>query len=407
MKTEKGNFMPVIFVHGVNTRKGPAYDSGVKVKTALLKRCLQGARINGKTFGQISSVTFPFWGDLATTFAWDMASLPRSEMEALSVAADGDLRALLALVRDAIPGGVTEEPLLALAKRDFPQAVEVLATLALEQASAGLEARVAEFVIAAQAFAAANPNPSWLANTQSDLQLLGNLNLAIAAQGGLQPQGLDDVVNALSTAATKLKNAAMGMVNTAVNKAGDFASTKLLAWTREPLNANLGRFFGDVFIYFDTRGDKNAPGPIPQRILTTLDEVSAGAPPNEPFVIVGHSLGAVITFDLLGHFRPGLNVDLFVSAGSQVAHFEEIKLYKMSDKAVKPPGKARTPGNIQRWINVYDEVDIFSYAAKSVFDRVHVDARYDTRTYVIKAHSAYFDQARFYDRLRARIDQLP
>ena len=30
--------------------------------------------------------------------------------------------------------------------------------------------------------------------------------------------------------------------------------------------------------------------------------------------------------DLLSHYRPDINVDLFVSVGSQVAHFEELKV---------------------------------------------------------------------------------
>ena len=55
---------------------------------------------------------------------------------------------------------------------------------------------------------------------------------------------------------------------------------------------------------------------------------------------------------------------------------------------------------------MFDEVDIFSYACARVFDRVH-DFHYDTQTYTIKAHGAYFDQDRFYSRLRDRIDQLP
>jgi hypothetical protein len=50
-------------------------------------------------------------------------------------------------------------------------------------------------------------------------------------------------------------------------------------------------------------------------------------------------------------------------------------------------------------------VDIFAYACDRVFDRVE-DFRYDTKTYTIKAHGAYFEQARFYERLRVRIDQL-
>lgn len=400
-------YMPVIFVHGVNTRKGSSYDAGVRGKTAFLKRCLRGATINGKSFGQVSSVLFPYWGDLATDFAWGMASLPRGEMQALSVAAEADIRALLALVRDAVPGGITDEPLLALANRDFSQAAEVICSMAFEHAEPGRESAVADFAMAAQDFATANPGPPpWLANTRTDLQLLGNLHLAIAQETGVQAQGLSEVVDFLSATAVKLKDAASGMIGTAVDRAGNFASTKLLSWSREALNANLGRFFGDVFIYFDGRGDKGAPGLIPQRILAAFDEAHTKAPTGEPFVVVGHSLGGVITFDLLGSFRPDLAVDLFVSVGSQVAHFEEMKLYKASNKAERPPDKATTPANIKRWINVYDEVDIFSYAAKDVFDRVDVDARYDTRTYVIKAHGAYFDQKRFYDRLRMRIDGL-
>ena len=74
--------------------------------------------------------------------------------------------------------------------------------------------------------------------------------------------------------------------------------------------------------------------------------------------------------------------------------------------AIRAPGKAKTPANIKRWINIFDEVDIFSYSVDRVFDRVNVDAQYDTQTYTIKAHGAYFEQDRFYQRLRARIDSL-
>jgi hypothetical protein len=99
-----------------------------------------------------------------------------------------------------------------------------------------------------------------------------------------------------------------------------------------------------------------------------------------------------------------------VSVGSQVAHFEELKLYKASQPAAVASGKAKkaaTPANIRRWINIYDEVDLFAYAAERVFDRVDVDGRYDTETYTIKAHGAYLLQDRFYRRLRSRVDALP
>ena len=96
--------MPIVFVHGVNTRNGPAYDAGVKVTKGYLKDCFGGTRIGGRPLAAIKDIAFPYWGDLGTTFAWQMASLPRGEMEALGTIAEADLRALLAHVRDALPG---------------------------------------------------------------------------------------------------------------------------------------------------------------------------------------------------------------------------------------------------------------------------------------------------------------
>ena len=169
----------------------------------------------------------------------------------------------------------------------------------------------------------------------------------------------------------------------------------------------LGRFFGDVFVYLDGRGDKNSPGDIPKLILAEVGQAIADGPTDEPLIIIGHSLGGVISFDLFSHFRPDVTVDLFISVGSQVSHFEEIKRFKGSDTNIPSAQQrfAKTPDNIKHWINVFDEVDIFAYACEEVFDRV-ADFRYDTETYTIKAHGAYLEQDRFYNRLRVRIDEL-
>jgi pimeloyl-ACP methyl ester carboxylesterase len=207
--------------------------------------------------------------------------------------------------------------------------------------------------------------------------------------------------------AAKLKQATKSVAEKVLDRTGDFASTKVLAWSRGSLNATLGRFFGDVFIYMDGRKDQASPGDIPKFLLGEWDKAIA-ATPNEPTVIIGHSLGGVISYDLLSYFRPDLNVDLFVSIGSQVSHFEEMKLFKASRTEIPGPAgdQAPKPDNIKHWINVFDEVDIFSYSCKAIFKDVH-DYPYDTKTYVVKAHGAYFEQARFYERLRARIDKLP
>ncbi|MCB0292048.1 MAG: hypothetical protein KDH97_17470 [Calditrichaeota bacterium] len=397
--------MPIVFVHGVNTRKDPGYDAQVAVTSNFLKRYLSGAVINGKTVSSSPEIAFPYWGDLGISFAWEMASLPRGDLQALGGALKAGLRAIAATLKDGARSTLGDEPLTTMAKQDFPLAVEVLTSLLLEDPPRGKEADIADFVVAAQAYALTNPSPNWLGTVATDEQLIGNLKLAVTQDNPIQAQGLGSMFNAVMLAAKQLKNSLKGLAGKAVDKAGDFASSKLLGWAREPLNETLGRFFGDVFIYFEGRGDRDNPGEIPARILQSIDAAAAAAG-NEPLVIICHSLGGVITFDLLSHYRPQLAVDLFVSAGSQIAHFEEIKLYHNSDKTIKLGKKAPTPGNIRHWINVFDAVDIFSYACKDVFDRVDVDAEYDTRTYVVKSHSAYFKQARFYERLRARIDAL-
>lgn len=397
--------MPIVFVHGVNTRESASYDAQVEVTKDFLREHLAGATVNGKTLNSPDQISFPYWGDLGTTFAWHMASLPRGKLQALGGVAGADLRAIAATLKDSSRTELGDEPLLAIAKQDFGLAVEVLASLILEAPPTGKAKEVAQFAVDIQTYARSEPSPSWLNNLMSDEQFVGSLKQAVETDSSIQAQGLGDWFNAVSTAAQRLKDSVKGLAGKAANSAGDFASSKLLGWTREPLNENLGRFFGDVFIYFDGRGDATDPGPIPQRILQDID-AAAGQAGNEPLIIIGHSLGGVITFDLLSHYRKNLEVDLFVSVGSQVAHFEEIKLYHSSDNSIGLGAKAPTPDNIKHWINIFDVVDVFSYACDDVFDRVDVDAEYDTKTYVVKSHSEYFKQARFYERLRARIDQL-
>jgi pimeloyl-ACP methyl ester carboxylesterase len=213
-------------------------------------------------------------------------------------------------------------------------------------------------------------------------------------------------LNTVQIAARKLKKAVLFVPSVVGDRVGDFFSSKLLERCRKPLNDLLGKFVGDGFVYFEGRGDKNSPGPIPSRILTEIDAAVANVN-GEPLILIGHSLGGVILFDLLSHYRPDLQVDLFVSVGSQVAQMEELKLFHTSDKnIIGPDGRAKTPQNIKHWINIFDRVDIFSYACDRVFDRVDVDAEYDTKTHVVGSHTEYFKQSRFYQHLKDRVVKL-
>ncbi len=402
--------MPVVFVHGVNTRKTePSYAVRVGLIDRFVQKHLMGAALGGVSIKSLSA-SFPYWGDLATTFAWNMASLPSGHINALGPAIDDRLRPIVAALDDSLANAVAakQQPLLTLAQqKSFQLAVDVISDLLVQTAVPADAEGIADFIAAAHGYASANPSPAWLGALKTDEQLLNRLmtEAKAVAPAGVQALGvMDTILNPLIAAGAKFKVAVGSAAATVLDRSGDFASTKLLAWQRRPLNETLGRFFGDIFVYLDTRGSKANPGEIPVRILTAIDAAKAAAP-NDPLVVIGHSLGGVICFDLLGYFRPDLVVDLFVTVGSQVSHFEEMKRFKTSDPAVKAPQRATTPVNIKRWINIFDEVDIFSYACEPIFDRV-VDFEYDTQTYVIKAHAAYLEQDRFYVRLRARVDAL-
>jgi hypothetical protein len=294
-------------------------------------------------------------------------------------------------------------------KRILALAVDVMSRLLAQDAKDAEAEKVASFIVATQGYARLNPHPVWLVNVNTDAQLVNRLAQEVKASQPVAaaPEALgafDFITNPLAAAAAKLRIAAKSAAGDVFDRAGDFASTKLVGWARESMNGTLGRFFGDIFIYFNERGDKNAPGSIPRLLLSAFDEADKASPVGEPVVIIGHSLGGVITFDLLSHFTDR-EVDLFVTVGSQVSHFEEMKLFHSSDKTVPSAAQklATTATNIKRWINVFDVVDIFSYSAKRIFDRVE-DFGYDTMTHTVKAHGAYFEQDRFYDRLRHRID---
>jgi hypothetical protein len=95
--------MPIVFVHGVNNRKGPGYRAEVLTKQSFLKKHLAGASIEGKTLGDTKEVWFPYWGDLGATFAWQMASLPHGQMESLGSPVAPSIEPLVAHVRENGP----------------------------------------------------------------------------------------------------------------------------------------------------------------------------------------------------------------------------------------------------------------------------------------------------------------
>jgi hypothetical protein len=189
---------------------------------------------------------------------------------------------------------------------------------------------------------------------------------------------------------------------------GNLGSGAILSFTRSALNDTVSRFLGDVLVYLDQRGDMTKPGPIVKRILGQLSEAAEkGKAKGEKFVVVAHSMGGNVTYDILTHFAPDLEVDAFVTVGSQVGLFEELKLFRGSAKEFsKAAGRnVPKPSNVGGWINVFDQNDILSYSTRVIFEGTD-DFAYGTGVGVMGAHGAYFTRPSFYRRLAERLRNL-
>jgi len=197
--------------------------------------------------------------------------------------------------------------------------------------------------------------------------------------------------------------------------------SRLLWEVRRPLNRLVAEFFGDVFSYLHNRGTADAPGPIPQRALATLAEAQAHKDrTGEPIVVLTNSMGGQIMYDVVTHFLPrlpeysGIRVDFWCSVASQVALFEEMKLFLESspEYSLANGNKAPMPSpkHLGAWWNVWDIDDIISYSAHDIFEGVD-DSTFHVGKALVKEHMGYLQQESFYklfaERIRAALPSDP
>jgi hypothetical protein len=205
------------------------------------------------------------------------------------------------------------------------------------------------------------------------------------------PPGADDVQSLGTSFFDTLRQQVSELVDRTQGLPSRTASIAILDWQRENMHAQISRFLGDVFVYLDKRGDKANPGPIVQSVLDALNS----APANEPLIVITHSMGGNIVYDILTYFAPSLKVDIWVSVAAQVGQFEELKLFRKSDPALKGPSKVAKP-KVGYWTNLYDPADILSFRVDPIFKGVDVDEPFLTGANLLKAHTEYFGRASFY-----------
>jgi hypothetical protein len=394
--------MPLVFVHGVNTRWDRDAVASAKRRNDLFYSCsLPCLRSDARSI----DVKSPYWGDLGAnpSAGGDYTTLPTAS----GYETFGGQPVLAGLLtRDLIQAIVTspEQPLLATARQiSLPCAVDLLWASAVEAVS-DEESRkeLGRFIAAAIDYAERVPAPRWLLEVQTDYSLITRLKSEVEAgqESTVERFGLGDWWGYVQSGATAVR---------------DFAQRNLIEWPRYAVS-RVGLYFlrpwmndfgarsiGDSLVYVHSRGTAAAPGPIIQRVLQDLRAAAAARTDADPLIVIGHSLGGVISFDIFSHFATDLKCDLLVTVGSQVGFLQELGLLA-NPRPTAPSARTDKPKFVRRWINVFDPLDVLAFAAEPVFTGVK-DLSFSNETGALSAHTSYMYSPRFHRRLGRRMKE--
>lgn len=402
--------MPIVFVHGVNTRGGAAYDNKVNQRNEYLRQYTLTGLVDDPSQVQFFN---PYWGDLAAKLAWNHASLPTDRQEAMGI--EDDLASVLtdrAIELTTDP----DDALLKMAQHSPPESLlEVVDLLLLPAMQTADAAQLAELIPLAHKihqYVALHPEPDWLQTAQNDQEFLLQLQQAVDAwqPPDTQPEEPAEVIyesfGAIGGGAWQaLEWGAMHLQQSFSRVSGQVVSAG-----RTPIHKTLSIFLGDAFKYLQMRGTKDQPGTIIETVVADLDAAVAAKTAADPYLIlIAHSMGGNICYDILSYYRPDLQVDAFVTVGSQVSLFEELKLFNLRVPNVPGPGGDRVPklSNIARWLNIYNTNDVLSFACDRVFAEV-VDYEFPAGSLfgMRAAHGLYFERISFYERLAYRLRRM-
>jgi hypothetical protein len=392
--------MPLVFVHGLTVRKGEGYEAAERDRNRLF----QGIALTGISTDPKPTLLSPYWGDHAAKFPFNHGYLPSKGVESLGPEDELTLRLLSEATPERMPP--SDKAVLEVARRSLPQAVDLLWATSLRVAPETQAAELAAAGSAAAAYALANPRPEWLSMVENDRELLDRLleeldsfqpgpqNDAEAPGPVVESLGFDDLFNNLVGGLQRIT----GTVNNATG-------TLLTDVFREHLNRQIATFMGDVFIYMNARGKADDLETIVGIVGADVQKAAAARKPGDNrLILVGHSMGGNILYDILTSFLPDIEVDALVTVGAQVGLFEELRLFAASQAtaAGSPPPKVKRPPRVKHWINIYDSADPLGFATEKIFEGVK-DHSFVTGENILSSHGSYFDRTTFHQRLNVRL----
>jgi hypothetical protein len=390
--------MPLVFVHGVSVRRDEDYDQLVAARNSLFRRFALKQLVADPMATKIFN---PYWGDDGVKFAWNSASLPRRGGEAFG-GEDELAYSFLADTPDIATPKLKDEWLLDTARRSgLTAAIDLLWSAAAYSGKQSTSDELAVTAKEAMEYVETNPSAEWLGEVANDEEFVGKLfNEVSKRRPNMEAFGGREILDRLREAADRV-----------ALSAGKATSSSVLAFGRRGLNKFLATFMGDIITYVNDRGSDKIPGPIVQTVSADLNAASLERKQTgEPLLVVAHSMGGNIVYDILSYFQPDLHVDVLVTVGSQVGLFEEMKMFRVRNIDIPDPkdstkGLMPKPPGLNHWLNVYDFNDVLSFGIEKIFEGSR-DYPYSTGGGLILAHIRYFTRPSFHDHLGKRLAEV-
>ena len=141
--------------------------------------------------------------------------------------------------------------------------------------------------------------------------------------------------------------------------------------------AIIEQFLTDVAYYLEFDGMRAAVLDIAEAALRDRN------PDGGPVVVVGHSLGSVVAYDLLTRLAGDVDVRLFVTAGSPLG-YPIVQKNLLGKRTGRPPSvPVRVPARRAAWVNVYDVRDFVSlvHPIARTFDGAAADQVVDEQAF--------------------------
>jgi pimeloyl-ACP methyl ester carboxylesterase len=363
----------LVFVHGVATRDGPEYQDGKSKRDTLLKAALLRQ--------EDANILNPLWGNLMPPLAFGGASFAKDKVKALSLTGG-----MAATIPPADP--TTTSVLPRIAATSPASAIDLLFAERISMPGVPLSnADVRAFVAAVDMLDPGGPgDTASLASAKDDDAFVRQLRQLSGHAVGL---GIGDT----------LLDAAKSLADRVRNVVSNGAYDVIV----EPLNPLVAEFLGDVFRYLKAGDLRTA---IRAKVCEDLVTAWGARKANEKLVLIGHSLGGVILYDMLSEPQAAglpqdFKADALVTVGSQPGLFQELGLFDHTPSPQAGVGAAG-PAATGLWINTFDPIDPFGFPTKPMFS-LPDDYSFNSVTGLVSAHTTYFIRPQFYARLRRRL----